>query len=78
MQQDPAEQDNFKNLNNYVGCHKVGSNIKYSWVIEYYEGDIYAEMNQQEYGQEQANQGHQQLLADGGIKDVAHMLMIFE
>jgi hypothetical protein len=35
-------------------------------------------MNQQEYGQEQANQGHQQLLADGGIKDVAHMLMIFE
>ena len=34
-------------------------------------------MNQQEYGQEQANQGHQQLLADGGIKDVAHMLMIF-
>lgn len=77
MKQEPAEQDNFKDLNKYVCCHKVGSNVKYSWVIEYYESDVYAEMNQQEYGQEQAKQGHQQLLADGRIKNVAHMLMIF-
>lgn len=55
----------------------MGPNIEYSWVLEYYKSEVDAEMDQQECGQEQSSQSHHQLLADGGIKDVAHMLMIF-
>ena len=52
MQQDPAKQNHFKHLDQDVICHKVGSNIKYSRVIEYYEGEVNAEMDQQECDQE--------------------------
>ena len=77
VEEDPAEKDDFKDLDNNIRGHEMGCDVEDPWILKQDHGKVDTQVYQQEDGKEQPGQCHHQLFTDAGIKDVAHFRKIY-
>jgi hypothetical protein len=64
MQQEPAKQNDLKDLNQNVSAHKVSCLVVDHGVFEDDDQEVDPHMNQHEYNEENSGQGHPKFLSN--------------